>query len=220
LLQALPTGDEELYTRFKKLEAHREFLNLQEASPYLVYHVALQPGLRTNQSDDSCCYWTPISIFTWTRQEYILYETHNLRRELLRAQEEVKRIKSVPLVIGQFLEAIDGVRGIVGSTTGSNYVVRILSTLDRELLKPSSSVALHRHSNALVDILPPEADSSITMLGVDEKPNVKYEDVGGLDSQKQEIREAVELPLTQVSSGVICLVMAHKRLWDSFADRT
>lgn len=77
-------------------------------------------------------------------------------------------------------------------------MVRILSTLDRELLKPSSSVALHRHSNALVDILPPEADSSISMLGTDEKPDVRYEDVGGLDAQKQEIREAVELPLTQV----------------------
>ena len=86
--------------------------------------------------------------------------------------------------------------GIVQSSTGSNYVVRILSTLDRELLKPSSSVALHRHSNALVDILPPEADSSIAMLGADEKPDVTYGDVGGLDMQKQEIREAVELPLT------------------------
>lgn len=86
--------------------------------------------------------------------------------------------------------------GIVQSSTGSNYVVRILSTLDREQLKPSSSVALHRHSNALVDILPPEADSSIAMLGNDEKPDVTYADVGGLDMQKQEIREAVELPLT------------------------
>ena len=86
--------------------------------------------------------------------------------------------------------------GIVQSSTGSNYVVRILSTLDREKLKPSSSVALHRHSNALVDILPPEADSSIAMLGEDEKPDVTYADVGGMDMQKQEIREAVELPLT------------------------
>lgn len=82
------------------------------------------------------------------------------------------------------------------SSTGSNYVVRILSTLDREKLKPSSSVALHRHSNSLVDILPPEADSSIAMLGQNEKPDVTYADVGGLDMQKQEIREAVELPLT------------------------
>lgn len=29
-----------------------------------------------------------------------------------------------------------------------------------------------------------------------EKPNVKYADIGGADVQKQEIREAVELPLT------------------------
>jgi len=130
------------------------------------------------------------------QESYIKDEQANLKRELIRAQEEVKRIQSVPLVIGQFLEAIDQHTGIVGSTTGSNYVVRILSTLDRELLKPSSSVALHRHSNALVDILPPEADSSIAMLGADEKPDVTYTDVGGMDAQKQEIREAVELPLT------------------------
>ena len=124
-------------------------------------------------------------------------EQRNLKRELVRAQEEVKRIQSVPLVIGQFLEPIDQHTGIVGSTTGSNYVVRILSTIDRELLKPNSSVALHRHSNSLVDVLPPEADSSISMLGQDEKPTETYGDIGGMDIQKQEIREAVELPLVQ-----------------------
>lgn len=106
------------------------------------------------------------------QEEYIKDEQRHLKRELIRAQEEVKRIKSVPLVIGQFLEPIDENTGIVSSTTGSNYVVRILSTLDRELLKPSSSVALHRHSNALVDILPPEADSSISIVGDNEKPDV------------------------------------------------
>ncbi|GMM27669.1 proteasome regulatory particle base subunit [Martiniozyma asiatica (nom. inval.)] len=131
------------------------------------------------------------------QEDYIKDEQRYLKRELTRAQEEVKKIQSVPLVIGQFLEPIDENTGIVSSTTGSNYVVRILSTLDRELLKPSSSVALHRHSNALVDILPPEADSSISIVGENEKPDVTYNDVGGLDMQKQEIREAVELPLVQ-----------------------
>jgi len=91
---------------------------------------------------------------------------------------------------------IDPVTGIVGSTTGSNCYVRVLSTLDRELLKPSASVALHRYSNSLVDILPPEADSSIQLLGAGEKPDVDYANIGGYDIQKQEIREAVELPLT------------------------
>jgi hypothetical protein len=92
---------------------------------------------------------------------------------------------------------VDAGSGIVGSTTGSNYYVRVLSTLDRELLKPSASVALHRHSNALVDVLPPEADSSISLLSAAERPDVTYADIGGNDVQKQEIREAVELPLTQ-----------------------
>lgn len=78
-------------------------------------------------------------------------------------------------MIGQFLEMVDANTGIVGSTTGSNYYVRVLSTLNRELLKPSASVALHRHSNALVDLLPPEADSSISMLSDSEKPDVTYQ---------------------------------------------
>ena len=134
--------------------------------------------------------------FLQVQEDYIKDEQKNLKREYLRAQEEVKRIQSVPLVIGQFLEAVDQHSGIVGSTTGSNYYVRILSTIDRELLKASASVALHKHSNALVDVLPPEADSSISLLSADEKPDVKYEDIGGMDIQKQEMREAVELPLT------------------------
>jgi 26S proteasome regulatory subunit T3 len=113
--------------------------------------------------------------FQEIQEEYIKEEQKNLKRELLRAQEEVKRIQSVPLVIGQFLEMVDANNGIVGSTTGSNYYVRILSTLNRELLKPSASVALHRHSNALVDILPPEADSSISLLGDNERPDVTYQ---------------------------------------------
>jgi 26S proteasome regulatory subunit T3 len=129
-------------------------------------------------------------------ENYIKSDIKTLKRELVRAAEEVKRIQSVPLVIGQFLEPIDQNTAIVGSTTSSNYLVRVLSTLDRELLKPSTSVALHRHSNALVAILPPEADSTISMLGASEKPDVTYADIGGLDIQKQEIREAVELPLT------------------------
>merc|ERR1712179_362462 len=118
--------------------------------------------------------------FLTVQEDYIKDEMRNLRQEYLYAQEEVKRIKSIPLIIGQFLEAVDHNTAIVSSTTGQNHYVRILSTIDRELLKPSASIALHKHSNALVDVLPPEADSSITMLQADEKPDIAYSDIGGL----------------------------------------
>jgi len=74
-------------------------------------------------------------------------------------------------------------------------LVRVLSILDREKLTPNCSVAMHRHSYAVVDILPSEADSSIQMMKVSEKGDVNYEDIGGLDQQKQEIKEAVLIAL-------------------------
>ena len=48
------------------------------------------------------------------QEDYIKDELKNLRTEYLYAQEEVKRIQSVPLVIGQFLEAVDQNYAIVG----------------------------------------------------------------------------------------------------------
>ena len=50
--------------------------------------------------------------FLAVQEEYIKDEQRNLKKEYLHAQEEVKRIQSVPLVIGQFLEAVDQVSGI------------------------------------------------------------------------------------------------------------
>ncbi|GKG65115.1 26S proteasome regulatory subunit 6B, partial [Tanacetum coccineum] len=37
---------------------------------------------------------------------------------------------------------------------------------------PSASVALHKHSHALVEVLPPEADSGVSLLSQSEKPDV------------------------------------------------
>lgn len=123
-------------------------------------------------------------------------ETHQLKKEEAAAKQEVKRIQAVPLVLGNFVEAVDAHRGIVGSTNGTSYYVRILSTLDREQLKPNASIGLHKASNACVALLPSETDSAVTLLNATDRPDVTYSDVGGLDIQKQEIREAVELPLT------------------------
>ncbi|ETW63292.1 26S protease regulatory subunit 6B [Plasmodium falciparum CAMP/Malaysia] len=135
-------------------------------------------------------------VHEFSQEDYIKEEHKNLKRELIRSKNEIKRIQSVPLIIGQFLDIIDNNYGIVSSTAGSNYYVRILSTLNKEDLKPSVSVALHRHSHSIVNILPSESDSSIQLLQITERPNVKYTDLGGLDMQKQEMKEAVELPLT------------------------
>lgn len=91
---------------------------------------------------------------------------------------------------------IDENYGIIGSSGGSNTYVRVLSTLNREDLTPNARVAIHKSSSAIVDILPPDMDASVQMMKMGEKPDVTYADIGGMDIQKQEIKEAIELPLT------------------------
>ncbi len=51
--------------------------------------------------------------------------------------------------------------------------------------------------------LPPKIDPSVTMMTVEEKPDVTYKDVGGSKDQIDKIREVVELPLLHVSHFII-----------------
>jgi len=39
-------------------------------------------------------------------------------------------------------------------------------------LKPNATIGLHKSANTVVDILPPEADSTIQMMQIGEKPDV------------------------------------------------
>ena len=141
------------------------------------------------------------------QEEFLKDEQRHLKSEYIRSKEEVslyfannwliqiKQIQAVYLETTNFVEMIDQNYGITGQASSGKYV-RVLSTLNREDLKPNSQVAVHRSSGAVVGILPPDTDSAVQMMKMTEKPDVTYTDVGGLDMQKQEIREAIELPLS------------------------
>lgn len=57
------------------------------------------------------------------QENFIKVEQQNLKREALRAKEELKRIQSVPLVIGHFVEMIDEIHGLVNTNSGTTYMV-------------------------------------------------------------------------------------------------
>ncbi len=130
------------------------------------------------------------------QEEFIKEEQRSLRRELLRSKKRSNVSKQFPFLWVSFTKRLIRDRNCFCTGTSSN-IVKILSTLDREMLRNGATVAMHRHSNAVVEILPPEADSSIALMSEEERPDVSYSDVGGLDVQSRMIREAVELPLSQ-----------------------
>lgn len=49
---------------------------------------------------------------------------------------------------------------------------------------------------SVVGILSDEVDPAVSVMKVEKAPNESYGDIGGLEKQIQEIKEAVELPLT------------------------
>lgn len=53
------------------------------------------------------------------QEDYLKDEQRHLKSEYIRSKEEIKRIQSVYLGTGNFIEMIDENYGIVGSTSGS-----------------------------------------------------------------------------------------------------
>ena len=64
-----------------------------------------------------------------------------------------------------------------------------------EDLIAGARVSLNKQSLAVMNVLPQSLDPVVTGAEIIDKPNITYSDVGGLDKQLLELREAVEDPL-------------------------
>jgi 26S proteasome regulatory subunit T3 len=129
------------------------------------------------------------------KKKYIFNHVLDIQKKVVNLQEEITQFHAVPLIIGQLVEKIDKNYAIVSSTIGNNYLVRIISTIEKDKLILGSSVILHRHSNALINILDKDIESGINILPISRKPEIKYTEIGGMERQKEEIREAIEIPI-------------------------
>jgi 26S proteasome regulatory subunit T2 len=134
----------------------------------------------------------------------LMEEEYVTNQERLKPQEErneedrskVDDLRGSPLSVGTLEELIDENHAIVSSPVGPEYYVGIMSFVDRSQLEPGCTVLMHNKGNQIVGILNDEADPAISVMKVEHSPSETYADVGGLEQQVQEIKEAVELPLT------------------------
>jgi proteasome regulatory subunit len=124
-------------------------------------------------------------------------ETQKIRyeREVRKLKSEVDQLRSPPLVIGTITDVLDANRVIIRSSAGPRFLVKSSLCIDPENLKPGLRVTLNQQSLAVIDVLPESYDAQVYGMEVVEAPEESYADIGGLDQQVTEIREAVELPL-------------------------
>ena len=127
-----------------------------------------------------------------------LSEATDRRSELQEELEQLKRrnetLKTSSLYLATVEELTDD--GVVIKQHGNNQEVltEISPHLDDEL-DAGDRVAIN-DSFAIQQLLDDETDARAQAMEIDASPSVSYADIGGIDDQVREVREAVEEPLT------------------------
>jgi proteasome-associated ATPase len=120
----------------------------------------------------------------------------------LRPGQEVILNEALNVVIAQGFEKIgeivmlkqlldDGERALIISRADEEQVVRLAGSLSNVPLKVGDSLLLEPRSGYVYEKIP-KAEAEELML--EEVPDIEYTDIGGLSSQIEQIRDAIELP--------------------------
>jgi len=125
-----------------------------------------------------------------------LIENQKLKfeREARKLRSELERLRVGPMIVGTIVDVLDENRVIVKSSTGPRFVVNLSQFID-EKIKPGAQVGLNQQSFAVMCVLPSPRDPVVFGMEIEDAPDVRFSQIGGLDIQISEIREIVELPL-------------------------
>jgi proteasome regulatory subunit len=128
-------------------------------------------------------------------KRYSESELFRLQKDLARVRTELERLKSPPLVIGSLRDILPDNKVVVKSSTGPDFIVSVSQYVPEKDLVPGARVSLNKQTLAVMEVLPAPLDPVVTGAEIMEKPDLSYDDIGGLKDQMVELREAVEDPL-------------------------
>ena len=130
------------------------------------------------------------------KMEEIRKEHKELEKKADRSDDHVKMIQNTGQYIGEILKNLPDEKYIVKLASGSRCVVQCKKAIDKTKLKVGTRVALDFQTLTIMRILPHQIDPRIYTMLSEDPGNVSYSSVGGLADQIRDLRETVELPIT------------------------
>ena len=122
------------------------------------------------------------------------------KKKVSRLEEEIRMLRSPPHIVGHVQDQISDEKVVVRSSNGTVFLVAANQRIDRDALKPGARVALNQDTLSVIEVLHDAWDPLVTGAEMLEKPDISYDDMGGIDEQIQLIKESIELPLTSPES--------------------
>eukprot|EP00696_Hemimastix_kukwesjijk_P012167 gnl/Hemi2/2525_TR892_c0_g10_i1.p1 gnl/Hemi2/2525_TR892_c0_g10~~gnl/Hemi2/2525_TR892_c0_g10_i1.p1 ORF type:complete len:429 (+),score=203.95 gnl/Hemi2/2525_TR892_c0_g10_i1:70-1356(+) len=152
-----------------------------------------------------------------SQAQRLAHEQAGLKEKTKENLEKIKMNKQLPYLVANIVEVLDvdpndkaeedgatvdldaqrkGKCVVLKTSTRQTVFLPVVGLVDAVKLKPGDLVGVNKDSYLVLDSLPPEYDSRVKAMEVDEKPTESYGDVGGLEKQITELHEAVVLPMT------------------------
>ena len=133
---------------------------------------------------------------TKERHTRLTNEKEDKKKLMDRTEIQLKNLENIALKVGDVHQKITDDRILVRTSGGARLVVGCRPKIDRALLKPGTRITMDMSTYTIMGILPREVDHNVHNMQAEDPGNVGYNDVGGLTSQIRDLRETIELPLT------------------------
>lgn len=143
-------------------------------------------------------------------------EKKGLQERLKDNREKIRVNTQLPYLVGNVVEILEmpdegdeeeganrdldanrkGKCAVIKTSTRQTIFLPVIGLVPADKLKPGDLVGVNKDSYLILETLPPEYDSRVKAMEVDERPTEQFADIGGLDKQMNELLEAVVLPVT------------------------
>ncbi|WP_410319684.1 proteasome-activating nucleotidase [Methanobrevibacter sp.] len=144
-----------------------------------------------------------------TKTEELLQKVRELEKEQLKTnvsnrqlegkikelKGEINSFKKNPLILATITEVFDNNQVGIKGNVGHEFLVNYPKSINTDSLEPGARVALNQNTLTVVNVFPKKKDENITAMEIEDRPNITYDDIGGLKYQIVELKETVELPI-------------------------
>lgn len=119
-----------------------------------------------------------------------------LTKDVDKTEDDLKAVQNAGQMIAEVLKQLDADRFIVKASNGPRYVVGVRNKVSKSKLIAGARVSLDMTTLTIMRHLPREVDPMVFNMLNEAPGNLSYSDIGGLHDQIRELREVIELPLT------------------------
>jgi len=119
-----------------------------------------------------------------------------LEKEINQLKREIGQLKHLPLFVAVVVDVLDTGEVYLRQQGNNQEYITTVNDEIRQTLRPGAKVAVN-NTLSIVRVIGTVYDSRVRIMELEESPDVSFENIGGLRDEIEEVREAVEYPLTK-----------------------